>query len=373
MKSLAKFFTVFFLLTGTLFTFTSAQAEIRYTITDLGTLGGTNSMGTHINNLGQVVGTSCLPNGVLHTFFYDGATVRDLGSLDGHDTVAYDINDKSQIVGISYVSQDQGIYEHAFLWENETMHDLNINTWQMSSASGINNSSQIVGVAVLKESGLHPVFWTENTIGEFNQIIGDFGGINNQGQLIGSYYLGGDRTHAFFAENNTLWNLGTLGGKDSIAQAINNEGQVIGYSYILSDDETQHPFLWDKNSGMQDLGFPVGCTTAVACGINDLGQVVGYAGNQKDDPYADPYCGFLYENGNNLNLNTLIDPNSGWTLQTASDINNLGQITGYGDLDGLQHAFLLTPVPEPVTFIYWGALLGFFCKKQYSRFNFLSK
>ena len=43
-------------------------------------------------------------------------------------------------------------------------------------------------------------------------------------------------------------------------------------------------------------------------------------------------------------LNSLIDPSAGWCLQSASAINDLGQIAGSGvDPSGRLHAYLLTP------------------------------
>jgi probable HAF family extracellular repeat protein len=54
-------------------------------------------------------------------------------------------------------------------------------------------------------------------------------------------------------------------------------------------------------------------------------------------------------------LNTLIDPSSGWRLMDAQDINDAGQIVGYGINGNEQgHAFLLTPVPEPSTITLLG-------------------
>lgn len=47
-----------------------------------------------------------------------------------------------------------------------------------------------------------------------------------------------------------------------------------------------------------------------------------------------------------VDLNTLIDPLSGWDLHLGMGINDAGQITGTGVLGGVDHAFLLTPVPE---------------------------
>ncbi len=50
-------------------------------------------------------------------------------------------------------------------------------------------------------------------------------------------------------------------------------------------------------------------------------------------------------------LNNLINSTSGWTLGSACGINDLGQIVGYGlNSLGQNHAFLLTPIPEPSTF-----------------------
>jgi hypothetical protein len=53
-----------------------------------------------------------------------------------------------------------------------------------------------------------------------------------------------------------------------------------------------------------------------------------------------------------VDLNTLIDSRLGWTLQYASGINDHGQIVGTGLVKGQGHAFLLTPVPEPNTFLF---------------------
>jgi probable HAF family extracellular repeat protein len=67
------------------------------------------------------------------------------------------------------------------------------------------------------------------------------------------------------------------------------------------------------------------------------------------------------------NLNDLVDPASGLTLNAANDINDLGQIVGYGTTAGGQiHAFLLDPMaapPAPVPFpaAFWpGCAAGSF-------------
>ena len=53
--------------------------------------------------------------------------------------------------------------------------------------------------------------------------------VNNQGQVVG-YHSTNQGTRAFLWSNGTLQNLGTLGGGDSRAFAINETGQVVGQS-----------------------------------------------------------------------------------------------------------------------------------------------
>jgi hypothetical protein len=51
-----------------------------------------------------------------------------------------------------------------------------------------------------------------------------------------------------------------------------------------------------------------------------------------------------------VDLNSLIDPSSGWTLGTADDINASGEIIATGiNQSGQEHALFLMPVatPEP--------------------------
>ena len=55
-----------------------------------------------------------------------------------------------------------------------------------------------------------------------------------------------------------------------------------------------------------------------------------------------------------IDLNTRIDPQSGWTLEVAKGINDAGEIVGNGSHNGDYHAFLLTPIPEPSTFTLLG-------------------
>jgi len=52
-------------------------------MTDLGTLGGTESLARGINDSGQVVGYSATASGHWYAFLYYGGTMADLGTLGG--------------------------------------------------------------------------------------------------------------------------------------------------------------------------------------------------------------------------------------------------------------------------------------------------
>ena len=81
--------------------------------------------------------------------------------------------------------------------------------------------------------------------------------------------------------------------------------------------------------------------------INDCGVIVGSFG-----PYSDADRAFAWEESAGFqDLNALIPADSGWTLESASGINNRGEIVGKGDAEGKQDGgFLLVPLqtrPEP--------------------------
>src|SRR5262245_10687693 len=121
-----------------------ARADLFYTITDLGTLGGSYSAANGINANGQVVGESVTAGGLSHAFLWSDGTMRDLGALDGIGSSAYAVNDRGQIVGQTRtLPTGEG---HAFLWTaQDGMRDLGTLEGRNSGAYGINNLGQVVG------------------------------------------------------------------------------------------------------------------------------------------------------------------------------------------------------------------------------------
>jgi probable HAF family extracellular repeat protein len=328
-----------------------------YQLTDLGTLGLAYSVATGINANGQVVGYSWTPGGVAnHAFLYDG-TMHDLGTLGGMNSYANEINDRGKITGSSERS-DGNI--HAFLYDG-TMHDLGTLGSGYSVGIGINNVNQVVGESYTAGGFLHAFLYSGNAmhdLGTFDSTptyISYGLGINAAGQVVGTSSFGGTGLyHAFLYSSNIMHDLGTLGGNNSWGYAINASGQVTGASDVLGNAET-HAFLYDGT--MHDLGTLGGAYTQ-GNGINAVGQVVGYSGG----------AAFVYDASHGMvDLNTLVDPLSGWALTNAAAINDAGQIVGTGiNSNSDTHAILLTPVPEPSTLglLTLGGVITFAAKRR---------
>lgn len=307
-----------------------------YTITDLGTADGIFSEAWGINASGQVTGEIVTSNDEYHAFLYSNGTMQDLGTLGGTFGVGNGINALGQVTGESLTSGNAA--SHAFIYGNGTMHD--IGSSGATLGAGINDSGQVAGVGGVGSGPGHAIIYTNGAITDLGTLGGNSSeayGINNAGQVTGQAYLSGNATyHAFLYTNGSMKDLGTLGAPgDSIGHGINNLGDVTGEANL-------HAFLY-ANGTMQDLGT-LGGEPSQGWGINDAGQVVGDSAMSSGATHA-----FLYTNGSMQDLNSLLaNPNGSWVLESATAINDFGQITGYGTLDGQEHAFLLAPTtPEP--------------------------
>jgi probable HAF family extracellular repeat protein len=146
-----------------------------------------------------------------------------------------------------------------------------------------------------------------------------------------------------------MTDIGGLAGLGySSATAINDAGQVVGYSQTSPFlAPSQRAFLYE-NGRMVDLGTLPGDTTAQANAINSRGVIVGQSG----------WRAFVMQNGTMTDLNSLIPSSSDFHLSFAQYINDAGQIVAFGvDDRGVQNEYLLTPsgMPTPVDPVLFGS------------------
>ena len=131
-------------------------------------------------------------------------------------------------------------------------------------------------------------------------------GINNRGQVVGGAQLECNcMTHPFLWAGGALHDLGAMAGAASNwAFGVNDLGQVAGSS--------AHAFLWSRDSGMMDLGFP-----GEASKVNNRTQVAGTM-------YGSPPQAFLWTDGHLDQLGSLYSGSGSW----AYGLNNLAQVVG---------------------------------------------
>ncbi|HLH01044.1 MAG TPA: hypothetical protein VKX49_32370 [Bryobacteraceae bacterium] len=304
-----------------------------YTVVDLGGLGGSNSNGFQINDAGAVVGWADTITGAQQAFLSSsGAPAQALPSSGASDSYAYGINDADVIVGTAYVNGEV----HGVIWAGAASKDLGAGIF----ATAINASGVIAG------SNGHAFRLVNGTYQDLGVLAGgDWSAaysLNDAGTAAGCGDLASGlmRAVVWNADGSSM-QLGTLGGANSYAAAINNNGTVVGHSGTASGYE--HAFV-EANGAMHDLGTLNG-GSSYAYGINDSGSIVGYSWSDiEDNPRA-----FLYSDGGMQDLNALIGGAAGWQLLEAYGINASGEIAGVGLHNGKSTAFLLEPdpVPEP--------------------------
>ena len=305
-----------------------------YKLIDLGTLGGPNSFIStflpQLANNGRLVGEadtvtpdpyapncmqySCLVN---HAFSWKEGVKTDLGALPGiNGSTPFMTNERGQAVGGS----ENGLLDpltgfpafRGVLWQQGKIIDLGTFGGNNSLAVSINLRGQAVGGA-------------QNAIPDSFAFCG---------QPFIQFYP--TQVHAFIWQTGVMRDLGTLGGNDSCAVNVNDQGQVSGFSYTNSVPNpntgvpTQDPFLWERGK-MTDLGT-LGGTYGVPNWLNSHGQVVGFS-NMPGDWFNHP---FFWDKGVMTDMGTL-----GGYYANSYVINEAGQAVGISDLaDFTHHAFV---------------------------------
>jgi probable HAF family extracellular repeat protein len=330
-----------------------------YEITELGTLGGIWSGPSQIDYEGRVVGGSTIQSGAWHAFRWENGEMVDLGVPDDYlVSSATAFNSDGRIVGYA---NGQYQSQYAYMWEGNVWTYLGTLPGEgldYSVAADINEASQVCGYSFTLGPGsrMRGWKWEEGEMIDLGTLGGDessANAINELGQMVGYsqvYDPDDNITHAFVWENGIMTDLGVLPGEvNSAANDINEIGQIVGSSSHQMETypflTIHRPCLWDGGE-TTDLGLPGGYVRGTATGINNDGTIVGWMATSLS---GGTYHAFVWKDGEWANLNSLIPPESEWELQSAGDINDNGLIVGSGLAPGGSiQGFLLTPISTDI-------------------------
>jgi probable HAF family extracellular repeat protein len=215
-----------------------------------------------INNQGDCAMTAIVHDGSefgQRTFFARGCTnPQNIGQIGGNYTFVERINNNDQMAGYSQLNTSQTL-QRAYIWTNGTMKLIGVcRDLTSSGALGLNDSGHAVG----------------------------FCSTGDGTPLSGFYYDGAE-----------MIRIGTLGGKQSVAFAINNADVIVGWSQTAA--KAKHAFILDRGAGPHKL--------------HDLQTMLDSSGN-------------------------------GWVFDQGVDINDAGQILAHGTFQGLKNQYaILTP------------------------------
>ena len=345
-------------------------AQTRYTVTEIGLPGGTNSHADGIDDLGRVVGGSeydsnsdqrmCgdyyAPEGITghreHAFIWVGGTISDINPFNGGKSGANGITLSAHIVGRSTTHLDPGVV-HGFLWTSPHQPvDLgSLPGGTNSNTDGINEHDVIVGGSSAGDADPAPYYWNGSQMVKMDSNGSTFAeatSINAAGNVSGfAVQPDGSAQAVFWHQPGDAPQL-LPGNPGGLAFGINNLTQVAGFFVgVISPCILPNPpgcttaVVW-QNGTSTSLGTLAPGTASSAFAINDHGKVVGYATVNQQNGTAER--AFVWDATNGMkDLNSMITGAPGWKLQRANAINNPGQIVGCGTRNGKMRAFLLTP------------------------------
>jgi len=181
-----------------------------------------------------------------------------------------------------------------FIWSPETgpifLQSMNSDIAAVGG-SAINNAGDVVG-------GYQPVGTFDNVpflrtadgmFGPLPMMSGSaftgVSGINDSGMVIGTASLpssgggpggerGGSGTTSVYWQDGQIFDIGGLGGPDSRARGVNNNGVVVGASNV-EPFMPQRPYRWSASGGFVELETPTVTSSSQALDINDNNLVVG--------------------------------------------------------------------------------------------------
>jgi uncharacterized membrane protein len=249
---------------------------------------------------------------------------------------AYDVNDANQIVGhVEASGPTRGFIYDAGTWTMiEPLAD-GLHT----DAHAINNNGTVVGLRT--SNGAFPWLAYAYRDGRYTDIYPMRGNrsvaqaVNDSGQVAGWMGFTEDST-LFLWQDGRTEDLGRPKGSTHLyVSSISNDGMIVGWAVFCSviDEPCRRPFYWWQGEFHIIEGLQGALPQCSAYGVNDRHQIVASC-------YNGP--GYLYENGVAYELDDLIKYSGPpLTLQDPAAINKHSMIVGD---TGASQGYLLKPI-----------------------------
>ena len=316
---------------------TTATAQ-RYVLTELPSNSPYGSLAWDINDAGSAVGDNLTATLQRHALKWTPAGVVDLTPTNAL-AQAQGISEGGVVAGWM---QNGGTTE-ATRWNGTVATPLGWLTGHVGSlAQDVNDAGLVAGWSVTPAGDPVAVVWQGGQI----QAIGGAQtwafAVSETGDVVGRRWAG-VAIEAFRWRNGTTITLPDLGPDDAQAVGISPLGRASGYA--KAPNGMHHAVVWDANGALQDLGPFIGASgplPAQANDVNDDGVAVGTA---IIDPVLELFLAMVWRGQGAEDLNTLIQPGTGWTLFEAQAVNARGEIVGIGMRAGVSgvRSFLLRP------------------------------
>ncbi len=232
------------------------------TMTDLGTLGGRNSLATDVSADGQAIsGWASTIDGPSHAVRWDGTAITDLGTLGGGASTATAISaDGHVVVGSADTPLVAGIsYRHAARWDGAVITDLGTLGGTHSEARDVSADGHAIAgnAATAGDASSHAVRWDGTVITDLGTLGGTYSSasvISADGNVVGGYsdIAGSSGQHAAIWRGATAVDAGVLpGGNYAQIEALSANGYV---AVGNSDSSTgEQAVRWTHASGLANL------------------------------------------------------------------------------------------------------------------------
>jgi len=273
----------------------------------LGGLGGIEGAAEAINNEGTIVGYSANSHGLTRAFVWSDGNMTELRSewpvcppgAPCLTSEANGISDDGAIAGMIFIALNGQQPEHAVRWESSSAQSTSAALYPTElpgTARDVNNAGIVVGHVHGTNTRPFFSFW-----GQWEKLplpphasgptYGQAERINNQDVIVGwteaTWHEGDDPeempSHALrwthpIPLNSTyaVQDLGTLGGRNSRASDVNEDGTIVGWSDVYVNFlPVYRAFIWREGMGMKALPPLPGYAYSQAYGINKSNWVVG--------------------------------------------------------------------------------------------------